>query len=60
VIGNEVATLVEEQKQAGEYQVEFDASELGSGVYFYNLRAIDPSAGSEEVFVETKKMILLQ
>jgi hypothetical protein len=52
VLGNEVAALVNEQKPAGEYEVEFNASELGSGIYFYQLKA-----GS---FVETKKMMLLK
>ena len=52
VIGNEIATLVNEQKPAGEYEIEFDASNLPSGVYFYQIKA-----GS---FVETKKMILLR
>ena len=51
VLGNEVATVVNEEKAAGNYEVEFDASKLSSGVYFYQLRA-----GS---FIETKKMVLL-
>jgi hypothetical protein len=52
VLGNEIATLVNEEKPAGEYEVEFNASELTSGIYFYQLKS-----GS---FVETKKMILLK
>ena len=52
VLGNEIATLVNEEKPAGTYEVDFDASRLSSGVYFYKLQA-----GS---FVETKKMILLR
>ena len=50
VLGNEVATLVNEEKPAGSYEVEFNPSSLTSGVYFYKLQA-----GS---FVDTKKMIL--
>lgn len=50
--GNEISKLVNEQKSAGTYIVEFDAATLTSGVYFYQLRA-----GS---FVETKKMILMK
>jgi hypothetical protein len=52
VLGNEIATLVNEEKPAGSYEVEFSADGLTSGIYFYKLQA-----GS---FVETKKMILLK
>jgi photosystem II stability/assembly factor-like uncharacterized protein len=52
VLGNEVATLVNEHKPAGSYEVEFDGSDLTSGIYFYQLQA--------DSFIETKKMILLK
>jgi hypothetical protein len=52
ILGNEVATLVNAEKPAGNYEVEFSASGLTSGIYFYKLQA-----GS---FVETKKMILMK
>ncbi len=52
VLGNELATLVNEEKSAGSYDVTFNANGLPSGVYFYQLKA-----GS---FVESKKMILLK
>ena len=52
VLGNEVAALVDEYKPAGKYEVEFNASSLASGIYFYRIQA-----GS---FVDTKKMILLK
>jgi len=55
VLGNEVATLVNETQPAGSYEVEFNVgqtSSLSSGVYYYQLR----TGG----FVETKKMILLR
>jgi photosystem II stability/assembly factor-like uncharacterized protein len=54
VLGNEVVTLVNEEKTAGEYNVEFriDNLELSSGIYFYQLKA-----GS---FIQSKKMILLK
>jgi len=52
VLGNEVATLVNGEKPAGEYDVEFSGSELNSGIYFYQLKA-----GS---FIETKKMQLIK
>ncbi len=37
ILGNEIAVLVNEEKPAGEYQVEWDASAYSSGVYFYRL-----------------------
>jgi len=52
LIGRKVKTLVSEYKQAGEYIVEFDGSNLSSGLYYYRL-----NAGK---FSETKKMILLK
>jgi agmatine/peptidylarginine deiminase len=57
VLGNEIASLVNEEKQAGTYEVEFSshsssANNLTSGVYFYQLKA-----GS---LVQTKKMVLLK
>jgi hypothetical protein len=52
MLGREVATLVNDRQQPGHYTVEFDASSLSSGVYFYKL-----AAGS---FISTKKMILLK
>jgi hypothetical protein len=52
ILGKEVATLVNEFRSAGNYEVNFDAGNLSSGVYFYKLLA-----GS---FVETKKMILMK
>ena len=59
-IGNEVATLVNENKQRGTYKVTFEARNLTSGVYFYRLQAGDPKSGSGQGFVETKKMLLLR
>jgi hypothetical protein len=52
ILGREVATLVNEEKPAGEYEVEFDGSTLTSGIYFYQLKAGE--------FIQTKKMILLK
>ena len=52
VLGNEVAELVNDEKPAGRYEVEFNASSLVSGVYLYRIQA-----GS---FVDTKKMILMK
>ncbi len=52
LLGNEIATLVDEEKSSGEYKVEFDASGLTSGIYFYQVTAGD--------FSETKKLVLLK
>jgi hypothetical protein len=56
ILGNEIATLVNEEKSAGSYEIEFNAVgtsrdlSLPSGIYFYKLQAGN--------FVETKKMVL--
>ncbi len=52
VLGNEVATLVDEYKNAGSYNVQFTMNNLASGIYFYQL-----NAGS---FMEVKKMLLIK
>lgn len=52
VLGREVKTLINEFKPAGSYNVTFDASNLASGVYIYQLRAGD--------FVANKKLILMK
>jgi len=60
ILGNEIATLVNEEQQAGNYSVKFDATNnnqlsintLPSGIYFYQLRAGD--------FIQTRKMLVLK
>lgn len=52
ILGNEASTLVNEQKVAGKYEVNFNASQLASGVYIYKIQAGD--------FISSKKMILLK
>jgi hypothetical protein len=52
ILGEEVITLVNEEKSTGSYKIEFDATALPSGIYFYRLQA-----GS---YIETKKMVLLR
>ena len=52
VLGNEIATLVNEEKQSGYYEVEFNSINLVSGIYVYKLQAGN--------FVETKKMVLIK
>jgi len=51
-IGQKVASLVNETKSAGTYQVDFNATSLTSGIYFYKI-----NAGN---FTDTKKMILMK
>jgi serine protease len=68
VLGREVTTLVNEAKKIGRYEVEFDGSELTSGVYFYTLRAGSPSTsfgsaqdgGSGQAYITTKKLLLMK
>jgi hypothetical protein len=52
ILGKEVATLVNREQTPGNYSVNFNASNLSSGIYFYRLES-----GS---FISTKKMILLK
>jgi spore germination protein YaaH len=52
ILGNEVATLVNEEKPTGNYEVEFDGSKISSGIYFYMLKA-----GGNRF---TKKMCLIK
>jgi hypothetical protein len=52
ILGEEIATVVDQRQNPGEYSVNFDGSELSSGFYYYQLRAGD--------FVRTRKMILLK
>ena len=52
ILGNEVATLVDEQKEPGIYEIEFSAANLASGIYIYHLQASE--------FTDTKKMVLLR
>ena len=52
ILGNEVVTLVNEEKAQGVYTVNFDANNLASGLYLYRIQA--------GTFIDTKKMILLK
>jgi hypothetical protein len=52
LLGNEVGTLVDEYKEAGSYEIEFDAKSLASGVYYYELKTENYTAG--------KKMVILK
>ena len=52
VPGREVESLINEEKSAGSYDVEFNSSNLTCGIYFYKIQAGE--------FAQTKKMILLK
>ncbi|HZW38653.1 MAG TPA: T9SS type A sorting domain-containing protein [Ignavibacteriaceae bacterium] len=52
ILGKDIAQLVNEEKNAGAYVVEFDGSRLSSGIYFYQIQAGE--------FIETKKMVLMK
>jgi hypothetical protein len=72
-LGQEVATLVNEQEPAGSYQVRFNASTMPSGMYFYRLEAValspgipagsgrtGGSGGAGESFVQTRRLVILK
>ena len=52
ILGREVRTLVNEVKTAGNYSINFDASDLVSGVYFYRLQTNE--------FTDVKQMVLIR
>jgi hypothetical protein len=52
LLGQKVASLVSEEQKAGDHQIQWDASDMTSGVYYYQIRT--------DEFIETKKMVLLQ
>ena len=69
LLGQEVATLVDEEKSAGRYEVSWDAGRIASGMYFYRLsvvpvapRDLVPTSrdGQARDFVQTKKLVLMK
>ena len=66
-MGREVSTIINEKQESGSYEVEFDGTELSTGVYFYKLEvgtstrlSADKANSATDNFVQTKKMILLK
>ncbi len=60
ILGSEVITLLNEKKEPGVYEVEFNAQHLPSGAYIYRIVADGPSSSSGQRFIETKKMVLMK
>lgn len=65
ILGNKIATLVNEEKQPGVYEVEFNINsdagrKLSSGIYFYQLKVRGSETSSGQGFIETKKMVLIK
>jgi photosystem II stability/assembly factor-like uncharacterized protein len=69
MLGNKIATPVDEYKPAGSYEITFDASDLtggknglSSGIYFYSLKAVDINSNNSDKtnFTSTNKMLLLK
>ncbi|RCK74494.1 MAG: putative alpha-amylase [Ignavibacteriae bacterium] len=57
-LGQKVAILIDEKKDAGYHEVTFDASVLPSGVYFYRIHAVEQNSG--KTYTETKKLLLIK
>lgn len=60
ISGKEVATLIDEALQPGEYQYLFDGNDLASGVYFYRMEAVSRFGTTAQKFAETRKLVLLK
>jgi hypothetical protein len=57
-LGNEIKTLINEEKQSGKYTINFDANGIASGIYFYTFLAQDFQSG--KIFSSTRKMSLIK
>ena len=60
ILGREVTTLVNKQQKPGNYQVQWNANGLPSGMYFLKIMAVDPLSNSGKTFVDTRKMLYLK
>lgn len=60
ILGKEVTTLVNEKQSPGTFEVNWNATEYPSGVYFYKLITVDPEASPGQVYTETKRMVLIK
>jgi hypothetical protein len=57
VLGKEINTLLNDYKQAGMYEIEFNGMGLASGIYYYSLSV---EGSSENKFSDVKKMVLIK
>lgn len=64
VLGEEIKVLLNEEKEVGYHSINFTGSDLPSGIYFYSIQAVPatstPKGQAGQVFIDTKKMILLK
>lgn len=58
ILGNKVSSLINYKQIAGSYEIEFDGSNLPSGVYFYRMEVSDGK--TDKLLVQTKKMLLIR
>jgi arylsulfate sulfotransferase len=59
VLGNEITTLINEEKPAGTYELTWNASNQPSGIYFYQI-SVNPVSSDKRSFINTKKMLLIK
>jgi hypothetical protein len=59
-LGRQVAVLVNEEKTAGNHEIQFDAKNLSSGIYFYRIQVRQISSGQSAISSETRKLVLLK
>jgi len=56
--GEKIKELIHKVLNAGTYETIFDAEDLPDGVYYYQLKAVDPKSGTRQLFDKTKQMVL--
>ena len=59
-IGEKIKELFHKVQKAGTYETIIDSHDFPVGVYYYQLKAVDPKSGERELFVKTKKMVLIK
>ena len=56
--GEKIKELIHKELNAGTYETIFDAEDLPDGVYYYQLKAVDPKSGTLQLFDKTKQMVI--